>query len=116
MVGQAYDFSAATAQLQSNLGVYGSRVVVIVEQRELGEVFRFESGVITQDSKIGIASCTKWLSGAVTVLACAERGLFHLDDRIGDHLPVFNANGKGGITIRQCFGMKSRTLPAGPGL
>ena len=66
MVGQAYDFSAATAQLQSNLGVYGSRVVVIVEQRELGEVFRFESGVITQDSKIGIASCTKWLSGAVS--------------------------------------------------
>ena len=29
---QVYDFSAATAQLQSNLDVYGGRVVVIVEQ------------------------------------------------------------------------------------
>ncbi len=106
LVAQSYDFSAATAQLQSNLDVYGSRVVVIVEQETLGEIFRFESGSITQDSKIGIASCTKWLSGAV-VLACAERGYFDLDDRVGDYLPAFEANGKGDITIRQCFGMKS---------
>ncbi len=103
---QTYDFSAATAQLQSNLDVYGGRVVVIVEQQSLGEIFRFESGAITQNSKIGIASCTKWLSGAI-VLACAERGYFALDDRVGDYLPAFQANGKGDITIRQCFGMKS---------
>ena len=103
---QAYDFSAATAQLQSNLDVYGGRVVVIVEQQTLGEIFRFEAGLITQDSKIGIASCTKWLSGAI-VLACAERGYFELDDRVGDYLPASQASGKGDITIRQCFGMKS---------
>jgi CubicO group peptidase (beta-lactamase class C family) len=106
LMAQGYDFSAATSQLESNLGVYGNRVVVIVEQRELGEIFRYQSGAITQDSKIGIASCTKWLSGAV-VLASAERGYLHLDDRVGDYLPVLESNGKGDITIRQCFGMKS---------
>lgn len=101
-----YDFSAATAQMQSNLNVYGSRVVVIVEQETQGEIFRFESGSITQNSKLGIASCTKWLSGAI-VLACVERGYFQLDDRLGDYLPAFETNGKGDITIRQCFAMNS---------
>jgi len=103
---QSYDFAAATAQLQSNLNVYGNRVVVVVDQRKVGEIFRFQAGDITQDSKFGIASCSKWLSGAV-VLACAERGYFQLDDRIGNYLPIFDTYGKGDITIRQCFAMKS---------
>lgn len=103
---QTYDFSAATTQIQSNLGIYGNRVVAIIEHETLGEIFRFEAGDISQDSKFGIASCSKWLSGAI-VLACAERGYFDLDDRVGDYLPIFDTYGKGHITIRQCFGMNS---------
>lgn len=103
---QTYDFSAVTAQFQENLSAYGGRVVAMVEQKGRGEIFRFEAGAITQETKLGVASCTKWLSGAI-VLACAERGLFGLDDPVGDYLPVFNTYGKGHITIRQCFGMKS---------
>lgn len=106
IVGQTYDFSAAEAQFQSNLGLYNGRVLAIVEQRELGEIFRFQAGDITEHSKFGIASATKWLSGAV-VLACAERGYFDLDDRIGDYLTAFETVGKGDITIRQCFAMNS---------
>ena len=103
---QSYDFSAARDQFEQNLDLYGNRVLAIVEQEGLGEIFRFQAGSITQDSKFGIASCTKWLSGAI-VLACAERGYFALDDRVGKYLPIFDAYGKGDITIRQCFGMKS---------
>jgi CubicO group peptidase (beta-lactamase class C family) len=103
---QNYDFSAATAQLQNNLNLYGGRVLAIVEQETLGEVFRYQAGAITQESKFGIASASKWLSGAV-VLACVERGYFQLDDRIGNYLPIFDTYGKGNITIRQCFGMNS---------
>lgn len=103
---QTYDFSAVTAQLTNNLSIYGGRVVVIVEQETLGEVFRFQAGAITQNTKFGVLSASKWLSGAV-VLACAERGYFALDDRIGDYLPIFDTYGKGGITIRQCFAMTS---------
>lgn len=106
LAAQTYDFSAVTAQLQTNLSAYGGRVVAIVEQTGRGEIFRFEAGAITQETKFGVASCSKWLSGAI-VLACAERGLFALDDRVGDYLPIFNTYGKGHITIRQCFGMKS---------
>lgn len=101
-----YDFSAAEAHLEENLAVYGNRVVIIVEQEGSGEIFLFRRGLITRDTKLGIASCTKWLSGAV-VLACVERGWFRLDDPIGNYLPEFQQNGKGHITIRQCFAMNS---------
>ena len=106
LLAQTYDFAAVTAQFQANLDVYGGRVIAIVEQDGTGEIFRFQAGTITQDTKYGIASCSKWLSGAI-VLACAERGLFHLDDRVGDTLPIFDTYGKGGVTIRQCFAMTS---------
>jgi CubicO group peptidase (beta-lactamase class C family) len=104
--GQTYDFSAATAQFQDNLSLYGNRVIAIIEQGDRGEIFRFQEGNIGPNTKTGIASCTKWLSGAV-VLICAERGYIRLDDRIGHYLPIFDTHGKGDITIRQCFAMKS---------
>ena len=103
---QSYNFAAAAAHLEENLGVYNNRVVVILEQEGNGEIFLFRRGLITRDTKLGIASCSKWLSGAV-VLACAERGWFQLDDPVGMYLPEFQTYGKGHITIRQCFGMKS---------
>ncbi len=103
---QTYDFSAATAQFQNNLSLYGGRVIAIIEQGDRGEIFRYQAGLIWPNTKAGIASCTKWLSGAV-VLICAEHGYFGLDDRIGQYLPIFDTYGKGDITIRQCFAMKS---------
>ncbi len=112
-LAQTYDFTAATAQIQDNLGLYGSRVIAIIEQGDRGEIYRFQAGAIGANTKVGIASCTKWLSGAV-VLICAERGYFGLDDRIGNYLPIFNTYGKGDITIRQCFGMKSGLHLDGP--
>lgn len=104
---QTYDLTAATAQIQNNLSLYyNSRVIAITKQGDRGEIFRFQAGAITANTKAGIASCTKWLSGAV-VLICAECGYFGLDDRIGNYLPIFDTYGKGNITIRQCFAMKS---------
>lgn len=110
---QTYDFSAATAQLQDNLSLYGNRVIAIIEQGDRGEVFRFQAGAIGPNTKTGIASCTKWLSGAI-VLICAERGYIRLDDRIGQYLPIFDTYGKGDITIRQCFAMNSGLQLDGP--
>ena len=103
---QVYDFSAATTHLDSNLAAFNNRVLVIVEHETKGEIFRYRSGLISQDTKLPIASASKWLSAAV-VLSCAEKGWFNLDDRVGQYLPIFDTYGKGHITIRQCFSMKS---------
>ncbi len=100
-----YDFAAARSQLADHLDLYGPGVCAIAEMRG-APLFSYQSGLIGADTKIGIASCSKWLSGAI-VLILAERGCFDLDDRIGVHLPQFDAVGKGAPTIRQCFAMTS---------
>ncbi len=112
-LAQTYDFTAAKAHLESNLDLYGPRgVVAIVEQRGRGETFRFEGTTgapalqLTDNTKVAIASATKWYSGAI-VLKVAELGYFRLDDRVGRYLPIFDQQGKGDITIRQCFAMNS---------
>lgn len=104
--GQVYDFTAASDHLDANLAVYNNRVLVIVEHETMGEIFRYRSGLIAQETKLAIASASKWLSAAI-VLSCAEKGLFDMDDRVGLYLPIFDTYGKGHITIRQCFSMKS---------
>ncbi len=101
----AYDFSAARDQLAGNLDLYGPGVCALVELRGT-PLFSYQSGLIGPDTKVGIASCSKWLSGAI-VLILAERGTFNLEDPIGLHLPEFEAAGKGAPTIRQCFAMTS---------
>lgn len=110
--GPPYNFQAATDLLSASLDRYGNGGLVAVVEQGTNEIFRFEGTTgpallqIRLDSTVAIASCSKWLSGAV-VLALAERGVFHLDDAIGRHLPAFEAAGKGHITIRQCFAMTS---------
>lgn len=110
---QTYDFSAARGIIESNLDLYGTRgVVAIIEQRGRGEIFRYGGTTgspalqLTDQTKVALASATKWYSGAI-VLKVAELGYFKLDDRIGRYLPVFDQQGKGDITIRQCFAMTS---------
>lgn len=102
---QTYDFSAATQLLEQNLDAYQGDVLVQVVQDDR-EIFRFQRGAITDDTQIRMASASKWLSSAI-VLRRAEAGELALDDRIGDHLPVFDSFGKGDVTLRQCFAMKS---------
>lgn len=103
---QTYDFSAATAQLSNNLALYPGGVFVQVFQDDT-EIFTYQGGgAIGLDTQVRLGSCTKWFSSAI-VLRLAERGLFNLDDSIGNYLPIFNANGKGHVTIRQCFSMTS---------
>ena len=111
--GQVYDFSAASAHLDANLAVFNNRILVIVEHETMGEIFRYRSGLISQDTKLAIASASKWLSAAI-VLSCTEKGLFNMDDRVGQYLPIFDTYGKGHITIRQCFSMKSGLSLADP--
>jgi len=65
------------------------------------------------NSKILIASCSKWLSAAL-VMTFIDEGKLKLTDTIGKFLPVMSVNGKGNISIRDCLahltGIKSGNL------
>ncbi len=103
---QVYDFSAVTALLEGHLEDYIGGVYVQVFEGDR-QIYTWQGGGdVGPETQLRLGSATKWLSSAI-VLRLAERGLLTLDDRIGDYLPIFDAYGKGDVTIRQCFAMKS---------
>ena len=54
------------------------------------------------DTKIPIASCSKWLSAAL-VMTFVDEGKLKLTDTVGKYLPVLSQHSKGGITLSQCL-------------
>lgn len=54
---------------------------------------------MTRDSIFDLASLTKPIATATSILILVERGRLRLDDRLGDLLPEFDNHGKGEITV-----------------
>lgn len=101
----AYDFAAVDALIRDSLPAFGDSVVVMIK-RDDTLLYHNRQGNLDSLSKIGIASASKWISGAV-ILRLAEKGLLKLDESLGSRLPLFSQHGKGHITLRQCFSMTS---------
>ncbi|MFD2144489.1 serine hydrolase domain-containing protein [Mucilaginibacter antarcticus] len=70
----------------------------------------------TADSRVAIASCSKWLSAAL-VMTYIDEGKLKLTDTVGKFLPLIAAGGKGKITVAQCLshqtGIKAPPLKEG---
>jgi len=105
-VAQIYDFSAVTQHLEASLDLFDGNVLVIIKRADevIYQLQLGETAPITPDTVVHMASATKWIS-AGTILSVAESGGYALDDRVGDYVPVMESQGKGDITIRQCFSM-----------
>jgi CubicO group peptidase (beta-lactamase class C family) len=56
----------------------------------------------TPDTRLAVASCSKWLSAAL-VMTFVDDGELKLTDTVGKYLPVLSKNGKGRITISECL-------------
>jgi CubicO group peptidase (beta-lactamase class C family) len=54
---------------------------------------------MTVDTVFDLASLTKPIATATSVMILIERGKARLDDRVAEHLPEFTAHGKDAITI-----------------
>ncbi|WP_158568839.1 serine hydrolase domain-containing protein [Chitinophaga silvisoli] len=110
--GQQYDFSAVDKYIEDHAGVYDNGVAVLVTQN--GKViYKKESGLGVDDKRL-VASCSKWLSGAV-IMSLVDEGKLSLTDTIGKFLPIFSQYHKGNITIRQLFSHTSGFPGNSPG-
>lgn len=75
-------------------------------------IYKKELGLRADDKRL-IASCSKWLSGAV-IMSLVDEGKLSLADTIGKYLPIFTTYHKGNITIRQLFSHTSGFPGNGP--
>jgi CubicO group peptidase (beta-lactamase class C family) len=94
----SYDFTAVDKFIETNLGNYNDQVVVLVSQN--GKLIYHKSLGLDSTSVKPIASASKWLSAAV-IMSLVDDNKISLDDTVGKFLPIFTANKKGSITIRQ---------------
>ncbi|MGH9818072.1 MAG: serine hydrolase domain-containing protein, partial [Candidatus Acidiferrales bacterium] len=55
---------------------------------------------MTVDTIFDVASLTKVIATASSVMVLLERGMVRLDDPVARYIPEFGANGKGQVTLR----------------
>lgn len=56
---------------------------------------------MTTDTLFDLASVTKVMATTQSIMILVDRGQIRVEDKVADHLPGFEANGKGDITIAQ---------------
>jgi SSS family transporter len=67
--------------------------------------------LMTEDTIFDMASLTKCLATATSMMELYEQGKFQLDDSVAKYLPEFAVNGKDSITIRQILTHHSGLAP-----
>jgi CubicO group peptidase (beta-lactamase class C family) len=122
-----YNFKEADKWLKENTPSIGGRATLMIykdgkivyshseneltrKQKMIGKFIAKRTGKdkdeilqdFSENNKIAIASCSKWLSAAL-VMTFVDEGLLKVEDTIGKFLPLFTASGKGNITITQCL-------------
>lgn len=122
-----YDFSKVDIWLKDNITGLGGRAVLMIfkdgkiaynksendlnsKQKSAGKIIAKRAGKDTdealldydENTKINIASCSKWLSAAL-VMTFVEEGRLHLEDSVGKYLPIMAEHSKGNITIADCL-------------
>ena len=69
---------------------------------------------MTVDTVFDMASITKPVATATSVMMLVERGLIQLSDPIAKHIPEFDQNGKQDITVFQCLTHQAGFVPDSP--
>ena len=69
---------------------------------------------MTTDTLFDLASVTKPVATATSVMLLVERGKLKLDDPIAEHIPQFGQNGKDEITVFQLLTHQGGLIPDNP--
>ncbi len=69
---------------------------------------------MTIDTVFDMASITKPVATATSIMLLVERGQLKLSDKIAKHIPEFDQNGKQDITVFQCLTHQAGFVPDSP--
>ncbi len=78
------------------------KIVTKIMARRAGKDGKKMIKDFSEETKMPIASCSKWLSASL-VLTFVDEGILKLTDTVGKFLPILSKVGKGNITITQCL-------------
>ena len=95
------NWSVLSAKLEANQKKLGTDIVVLIWNKD-SLIFKKEMGDFNSKTQVPIASCSKWLTAALT-MKMVEEGKISLDDPVVNYLPEFGKYFKSYITIRHCL-------------
>ena len=102
LIGKAqYNFTEVDKLLTANQKKLGGNLVALV-YKDGKMVYQKEMGDFKIKTKVPVASCSKWLTGAL-VMTFVDEGKLSLDDKVSTYLPIFANYSKSYITIRTCL-------------
>ena len=73
-----------------------------------------EQEAMTEETVFDLASLTKPLATATSIMKLVEMEKLSVDDEVSRHIPEFAVEGKGGITIRDLMVHRSGLIPDNP--
>ncbi len=94
-------WSELAAKIEANQKKLGTDIVVLIWSKD-SLIFKKEMGDFNSKTQVPIASCSKWLTAALT-MKMVEEGKISLDDPVVNYLPEFGKYFKSYITIRHCL-------------
>ncbi len=111
LINAAVQRSLAKGEMAGCVVVVGRRDGIVFE-RVYGNR-RVEPDVVpmTVDTVFDMASLTKPLATATSVMILVERGQLRLQDKVADFFPEFAAHGKGEITVEQLLMHSAGLIP-----
>jgi uncharacterized protein YbbC (DUF1343 family) len=84
----------------------------VVYRRALGHrAVQPQQAPMTLDTMFDLASLTKVVATATSVMILAERGLIRLGDRVSRYIPEFGRNGKESVTIEHLLTHRAGFVP-----
>lgn len=66
---------------------------------------------MTTDTVFDLASLTKPIATATSIMTLIEQGRLSLDDKVAQHIPDFGTNGKDAVTVRHLLTHQAGLLP-----
>ncbi len=96
-----YDLAPVTRDTQRLVAIHGLPGASVRLAKGQGEVYREYVGSYGTNTRVGIASASKWLS-ALTLARLVERGELRWDSTVGEHFPEAPMASRG-ITLAQLF-------------
>ncbi|MEO5684729.1 MAG: serine hydrolase domain-containing protein [Chitinophagaceae bacterium] len=110
-----YNFNEVDELLTKNQKLLGGDIIAmiykdgkLVYNKQLNKEF-------TGKTQVPIASCSKWLTAALTMIF-VEEGKISLDDPVAKYIPVFTSYSKKYVTIRNCLSHTTGIHAEEPGL
>ncbi len=113
-IDQAVERSMDDGNMAGCVVLVGRKVGIVCEKAYGYRSIEPEKEVMTIDTVFDMASLTKPVATAMSIMLLVERGKLKLDDQVTKYIPEFAKHGKEDITVEQLLVHSSGLIPDNP--